>query len=284
MATITIGAGKSLEDYDKYLLSFLVENGYAKIESKIQITYGSYGTISKTYHFLFYSDKFKNKIQYYNVNENGESKTKPFIRLAHRKIISIDYKNHYEDSPMGMKRTFYSVVFSYSFVNDLSNLPSISRIFKGKGKAFNDPDEGTWKIEGPFENLGIKLDDNSSNEFSNDFRNNYEPFSFDIKIEYVNASHILFMFIDADSNATIKDAVKILACAKKGENFASLAKTYSMDNSTSEKGGDLGWFTRGKMVKSVEDAVFKAKVGEIIGLVRTQFGIHIIKVNAKESR
>lgn len=178
-ATITIGKG--VEDYDKYLLSFLVKNGYAKIETKIQTTHGSYGTTSKTYNFLFYSDGFKKNIQYYNVNEYGENKTKPFIKLAHRKIISIDYKNEYEDAPLGMRRTFYSVVFSYSFVNDLSNLPSISRVFKGKGKAFKDPDDGTWKMEGPFENLGIKLDDNSSNEFLNFFRNTYEPFSFEMR-------------------------------------------------------------------------------------------------------
>lgn len=181
-ATIIIGEDKGVEDYDKYLLSFLVKNGYAKIETKIQITHGSYGTTSKKYNFIFYSENFKKNIQYANVKDvYGESKTKPFIKLAHRKIISIDYKKEYEDAPLGMKRTFYSVVFSYSFVNDLSNLPSISKVFKGKGKAFKDPDDGTWKMKGPFENLGIKLDDNSSNEFLNLFRNNYEPFSFEIR-------------------------------------------------------------------------------------------------------
>src|SRR5262245_56640869 len=168
-ASLTIGKG--VEDYDKYLLSFLVKNRYAKIETKIQTTHGSYGTTSKTYNFLFYSDDFKKSIQYYNVNEYGENKTKPFIKLAHRKIISIDYKNEYEDAPLGMRRTFYSVVFSYNFVNDLSSLPSISRVFKGQGKAFKDPDDGTWKMKGPFENLGIKLDDNNSNEFLSYFRN-----------------------------------------------------------------------------------------------------------------
>ena len=66
-----------------------------------------------------------------------------------------------------MKRTFYSVIFSYKFVNELSNLPSISKIFKGKGKAFKDPDDGTWKTQGPFENLGLKLDDRGSDELLN---------------------------------------------------------------------------------------------------------------------
>jgi len=73
---------------------------------------------------------------------------------------------------------------------------------------------------------------------------------------------------------TIKDVLKR---AKAGEDFAELAKEYSM-GPTAENGGDLGYFTKGTMIKEFEDAVFKAKVGEVFGPVKTPLGIHIIKV------
>ncbi len=179
--TITMNTSNSLEDYDKYFLSFLVKNGYAKIETKIQTKHSNYGASSTVYHFLFYSDDFKKNIHYYNVSENYRQTAKPFIQLAHRNLISIDYKNQYEDAPGGMKRTFYSITFSYKLVNDLTNLPVINRVFKGKGKIFKDPDDGTWKMTGPFENLGIALGDNDYSEFSYIVRTNYTAFKFDDK-------------------------------------------------------------------------------------------------------
>jgi peptidyl-prolyl cis-trans isomerase D len=74
-----------------------------------------------------------------------------------------------------------------------------------------------------------------------------------------------------------KRAEEIQALAKKGEDFASLAERHS-EGPTAEKGGDLGYFPRGKMVKEFEDTAFSLKPGEISSVVRTQFGFHIIKV------
>ena len=104
------------------------------------------------------------------------------------------------------------------------------------------------------------------------------------RTEQVNASHILFILSAKDSNETINTAKVVFELAKKGENFASLAKKYSMDKNTFEKGGDLGWFGRGIMVPEFEEAVFNADVGEVVGLIRTAYGIHIAKVNLKEMR
>ena len=70
----------------------------------------------------------------------------------------------------------------------------------------------------------------------------------------------------------------MLAEAKAGEDFAALAKKYSEDESNKDKGGDLDYFGRNTMAKEFEEAVFAMKPGEISGLVKTQFGYHIIKL------
>jgi len=67
--------------------------------------------------------------------------------------------------------------------------------------------------------------------------------------------------------------------AKKNEDFATLANQYSMDpGNQNTKGGDLGWFKKGRMVKPFEEAAFNAKTGEIIAPVLSRFGYHIIAV------
>lgn len=82
------------------------------------------------------------------------------------------------------------------------------------------------------------------------------------------ASHILV------KNQKLAD--DILKRIKKGGNFSALAKEFSTCPSKS-KGGDLGWFGQGKMVKEFEAAVSKTSGGLIGRVIRTQFGFHIIK-------
>jgi parvulin-like peptidyl-prolyl isomerase len=71
-------------------------------------------------------------------------------------------------------------------------------------------------------------------------------------------------------------ALEVLDKIKKGESFNKLAEQYSIDGSR-RRGGDLGEFSRGVMVKPFEEAAFKLNVGEVSGPVKTQFGYHIIK-------
>ena len=75
----------------------------------------------------------------------------------------------------------------------------------------------------------------------------------------------------------------IMERAKAGENFADLANEYTQDPSGQEKGGDLGWFGKGQMVKPFEEAAFKASKGSIIGPIVSRFGSHIINVRDKKS-
>ena len=99
--------------------------------------------------------------------------------------------------------------------------------------------------------------------------------------EKVRARHILFRIPPKAKTSEIqaiqKKADMVLDLARKGENFAELARKYSED-STASKGGDLGYFTRQDMVKPFSDAAFSLEKGEISDLVRTRFGLHIIKV------
>ncbi len=103
--------------------------------------------------------------------------------------------------------------------------------------------------------------------------------------EQVKASHIL---IKVDANAT--DAQKAEARKKikevqqkvqKGEDFATLAKTYS-EGPSGPRGGDLGYFRRGQMVKPFEAVAFSLKLNETSDIVETRFGYHLIKVVGKK--
>lgn len=81
----------------------------------------------------------------------------------------------------------------------------------------------------------------------------------------------------------LKIAKDLLAkLIEKPDLFDELAKTYSEDIATSKEGGNLGYFTRGQMVKPFEDAAFNAKIGEIVGPIKTNFGYHLIKVENKK--
>jgi len=98
--------------------------------------------------------------------------------------------------------------------------------------------------------------------------------------ERVHVEHILFKTVgktDAEIAEIQKTAEQVLAKAKSGANFEDLARQYS-DDSSKDKGGDLGWVVRGQTVPEFEKTAFSLKPGSISDLVKTQYGFHIIKV------
>lgn len=105
--------------------------------------------------------------------------------------------------------------------------------------------------------------------------------------EQVQASHILAQ-VKPDAPQAEKDAAKkkietAQADLKAGKDFAEMAKQYSDDPGSKEKGGDLGFFGRGMMIKPFEDTAFAMTEGQVSDVVETQFGYHIIKLIGKKA-
>ena len=102
--------------------------------------------------------------------------------------------------------------------------------------------------------------------------------------EGIRASHILIQDqkdsaeLVIDSLGTLNKAKDVLARIKKGEDFAKVATEISQDPGSKDKGGDLGFFDRRRMVQAFDSVAFMLKVGETSDLVRTPFGWHIIKI------
>lgn len=114
----------------------------------------------------------------------------------------------------------------------------------------------------------IKIREDEAKEF-------YELHKDEFKSQELwRASHILV--------ATEKDAGDILSELSKGTSFEGLARSRSVD-ATAARGGDVGYFRMGQLVPDFEKACMKLEVGQTSGIVRTQFGYHIIKLTDKKA-
>lgn len=107
------------------------------------------------------------------------------------------------------------------------------------------------------------------------------------RIPKIRASHILISYAHGkgkpDTAYAKATADSVMQQLKAGADFAELAKKYSDDPGSKDKGGDLNWFQRRQMVPEFDEAAFNLKkVGDISGIVQTPYGFHIIKLTGKQ--
>ncbi|HYN07945.1 MAG TPA: peptidyl-prolyl cis-trans isomerase [Vicinamibacterales bacterium] len=101
--------------------------------------------------------------------------------------------------------------------------------------------------------------------------------------EQIRASHILFKTEGKDAAVVTKQAEAVLAKVKAGGDFAALARQYSEDDQSKPTGGDLDYFGRGAMTPEFEEAAWALEVGKTSEIVKSPFGLHIIKLTDKKA-
>jgi peptidyl-prolyl cis-trans isomerase D len=156
---------------------------------------------------------------------------------------------------------------------------SLSDYYQQNQNRYKDPEKRqiSYVLLNPDSYLpDIRVTEKQVNDYYEDHDTDYH------KEQEVRARHILFSLKEDASEADVAkvraEAEKVLAEAKGGKDFAELAKKYSNDPTAAENAGDLGYFTRGRMVPEFSDAAFNLKPGEISDLARSKYGFHIIKV------
>ena len=129
-----------------------------------------------------------------------------------------------------------------------------------------------------YSNSDVTFSDSEIQKYYNEHKEDFkEPAK--RKIHYVIFSTVP---TKADSQRQWDTAREVYERAINGADFAELAQDFSKDPGSASKGGDLGFFGRNMMAKPFEEAAFNANVGEIVGPVQSQFGLHVIKVEDKK--
>ena len=179
-------------------------------------------------------------------------------------------------------------------VLDPDKFVSLVKLEDGAARQYYDAHQTEFQLpeQARLEYLVLTLDNIASQmEVSNDevkqfYEQNMQRYA---KGEERQASHILIT-VDSKANAEEKKAARAKAdqllkqVKQNPASFAEIAKKNSQDPGSAAKGGDLGFFPRGVMVKQFDDTVFQMKTGEIAGPVESQFGYHIIRLTAVKGR
>lgn len=164
------------------------------------------------------------------------------------------------------------------------NLESLKRQFPSEEafeKAFADAriTITAWKEENRKNLMAMKLEDMMADELQipdKDIADYYEKNKTSLNKDSVNVSHILV--------ETEKEAKKIIReLKKKKKDFKALAKKYSKDTFTKDKGGNLGWYGKGELLKVVEDAADSLSPGQTSAPVKSQYGYHIVRLDGKKT-
>lgn len=149
-------------------------------------------------------------------------------------------------------------------------------------KTYRQYVEGMLKAKIYLDDIRIKAGTVSDEELEQYYRDNEYRLTFP---EQVRVRHILLSWKplgQPDDRAALREQmVAVQEKARAGEDFAELAGEYS-DDSTRVDGGDVGFFTRGKMVPAFEAMAFSLQPGEISDIVETPFGLHILKLEERK--
>ena len=169
------------------------------------------------------------------------------------------------------------------FIKDVKVTPeALDAFFKKDPSRYKLPEERQVRyavIDPEQVRAQIKVDDAELRQY-------YAQHLSDYRIpDRVKVAHILFKTTGksaAEVSTIEKTAADVLNQIRAGGNFAELAKKYSEDTSASQ-GGEIGWIVHGQTVKEFESTAFSLKPGSVSGLVKTIYGIHILKVEDKQT-
>lgn len=215
----------------------------------------------------------------FSCGKKGEQKSSAYVaKVGSVTIAQDDVSRELKGLPEQIQRMFEGPEGAEKFVDELVKKEMLYQEAKKKG--FETNSDYQKKLE-DFKKLTLisllleKEIEDKAKVNDKDVKDYYEKHKADLTTNnQVRASHILVKSED--------DAKKILDQVKKGGDFAKLAKDKSIDTGSAQNGGDLGFFSRGQMVPEFDKAAFSLKEGELSGLVKTQFGYHIIKVTGRK--
>ncbi len=241
---------------------------------------GLYPSQKEVAQSIFEDDSFK----------EGEEGYRKFSKELYRRMVNYYYK-------MSVKRyekKRYSDMTGGRVRSILTDGPMVSENYA----------RHEWELEKEQINLefvrfksargeeGVIVTDDEAKKFVTEKKDEVEKYYTDHlfdyeKAEQVRVRHILVRLAgEDDADAAGKAEAKAKAIYEKvkaaPDSFAELAKENSEDLSNKEKGGDLGFFGRGSMVKEFEDSAFSLEVGQISEPVKTRFGYHVLKLEEKK--
>lgn len=213
--------------------------------------------------------------------KKGEQKAAATGYLAKIGSVTItqeDVTREMKGLPPQIQKMFEGPAGTEKFVEELVKKEILYQEAKKKGLENND--QYKKKVE-DFKKLTLisvlleKEIEEKAKLSDKDVKDYYEAHKNELSgASQIRASHILVKNED--------EAKKILEQLKKGGDFAKIAKEKSIDSGSAQNGGDLGFFSRGQMVPEFEKAAASLKKGELSGVVKTQYGYHIIKVTDRK--
>jgi peptidyl-prolyl cis-trans isomerase SurA len=125
----------------------------------------------------------------------------------------------------------------------------------------------------------IKVTDKDVNDFYAKYKDSLPPAKEEFELAHI---YMQRKITEAEKQLAKEKALKILDSIKNGIDFSDLAKRNSDDKQSAVNGGDLGYSKKGVFVKEFEETLYSLNVGEVSGIVETEYGYHIIKLNEKK--